>query len=53
MKPLYPFHFTGPEARLAAELLEVLIDTLIDFYAHLSREYADWLEPVPDEFERN
>lgn len=51
MKPTYPTHFTGPQARLAADLLEVLIDALVDFYAHLNREYADWLEPVPDDFD--
>jgi hypothetical protein len=47
-----PTHFSGPEARLVAQLLEVLIDALIDFHVAFSEQYRDWLElPDPPEDE--
>jgi hypothetical protein len=46
-----PLHFTGPEARLVSQLLEVLIDALIDFHTAFFHEYRWWLElPDPPDF---
>lgn len=43
-----PTHFSGSEARLAHQLLEVLIDTLIDFHAAFCAHYRLWLEEPPE-----
>ena len=41
-----PLDFTPQQARVAIELLELLIDTLIDFHAALARAYyPDTLPP--------
>lgn len=42
-------HLNGPEARLVIDLLELLIDTLIDYRARLIREHHPWGVPADDE----
>ena len=44
-----PLNFTGREAKIALEILEILIDMLIDLYTALQREYEPWtLEEDPE-----
>ena len=40
-----PAHLTGEQARVLMQVLELLIDTLIELYTGLQRQYAPWGEP--------
>jgi hypothetical protein len=42
-----PPNLTGPQARVLMQTLELLIDTLIELYTELQRNYDPWGEPEP------
>lgn len=44
-----PPNLTGPQARVVMQLLELLIDTLIELYTSVQREYYPWGEEWPDD----
>lgn len=42
-----PPNLTGPQARILMQTLELLIDTLIELYTAVVRQYPAWAEPEP------
>jgi len=45
-----PLNFDRKEAKIALDVLEILIDTLIELYAALPREYEPWTLDPDSEF---
>lgn len=45
-----PLNFSRKEAKIALDVLEILIDTLIDLYTALQREYEPWTLDEGPEF---
>lgn len=45
-----PLNFSRQEAKIALDVLEILIDTLIDLYTALEREYEPWTLDEDPEF---
>jgi len=45
-----PLNFSRKEAKIALDVLEILIDTLIDLYTALQREYEPWTLDEDPEF---
>lgn len=50
MKLKIPLNFTRDEAKIALDVLEILIDTLIEVYTALNREYDPWTLDEDPEF---
>ena len=49
MKLNVPLHFSRAEAKVALDVLEILIDMLIELYGSLQRAYEPWtMEPDPE-----
>jgi len=45
-----PLNFDRKEAKIALDVLEILIDTLIELYTALQREYEPWTLDPDSEF---